>query len=413
MHGREPELHDAGPTPGGWPAARWLRAAARRDRVVWLVGCLVLYSLAVYVLVLRLGFHGTPIDGIGYRPYFARPNWWGFPLFFLFVAPALWLSWTPFLGAWAKLAETDVLRVGEGAPDPALVADLRGYIASKRWIAVALALLTSLAINAIDLAPVYRAYTVDEPAARLAWACRRPDFFSKWLLDAWSEPPAPEGCAAPCSRPDGDGAAPVVAACALPILADRLAGRSAPPAQLAVTAAAYLQQFAVVALACLGVLQLLLHAALFALFDHLAFARKHGLRLRLNAASPLRELGLEHWNHALNNVYWAMAPALVIPVISRLDAPSPELYAPGQRMFTGAIPLVVLAPIVATIISRQVRLPEVWERLRPRGPVDPQDYLDQRLWPLDKNWASKLGILLAAFLASLMLGIEVSKIMAL
>lgn len=402
---------------GKWWAMRWLPAAARRDRVVWFLLGLVIYSVVVYVLAVLLGFHEVPIEGIGYETYFDKPNWWGYPFFFVFVAPALWLSWTPFLTVWGKLADTGVLTAQGAEIDADTLSELRVTVASKRWIAVAVAIVGAIISHIADLDRFIAIYEAERyvDQLELAQACRQPDFAVKWLLEV----PGEMGKAQPAEEfkklcrslvpAEGDVVVPSAPAEDL----RELRRQPLPAAQIVFVVALLVQQFAIVLLGFLAFGQLILHAVLFALFDRLAFVRRRGLRLALNPESPLREFGLEHWNHALNNVYWALTPALAVPVVSRLAHPDPELYLPTQHLMTVLIPLAVLGPIMATIISRQVKLPEVWERVQPRGPVDPEAYLDQRLWPLDKNWSSKLGILLAAFLASLMLGLEITEIMAL
>jgi hypothetical protein len=78
-----------------------------------------------------------------------------------------------------------------------------------------------------------------------------------------------------------------------------------------------------------------------------------------------------------------------------------------------AVPACLIVPMVATIIARQARLPIAWTTVQPDGPVAPEDYRRQQLWPLDRNWSSKLGILLAFALAALSIGFEVSQLVRL
>jgi len=173
-----------------------------------------------------------------------------------------------------------------------------------------------------------------------------------------------------------------------------------------------LQQFLIVFFAALAFTQLLLHTLLFAVFERLTVARAHGLCLMLNCRSPLNEFGLEHWNYALNNFYWAASPAMLGVFLSRASTP-PEDYLPGQMILGIAVPLSLIIPMVATIITRQVRLPIAWTTVRPDGSVTPEDYRRQQLWPLDRNWSSKLGILLAFAVAALSIGFELSEFMRL
>jgi len=175
------------------------------------------------------------------------------------------------------------------------------------------------------------------------------------------------------------------------------------------------QQIALVFVIGVGMAQILLHALLFSGFERLVpAARTHGLRLRLNAASPLNEFGLERWNYALNNFYWFSCIALVSVFLSRIAIPA-ENYQPGQQMLGWIVPTLLLAPMVVTILTRQARLPEVWAAVDSEGDGAPtrESYARQQLWPLDRNWSSKLGIILAFLLAALALGYEMNRFMGL
>jgi len=67
--------------------------------------------------------------------------------------------------------------------------------------------------------------------------------------------------------------------------------------------------------------------------------------------------------------------------------------------------------VVATIIARQARLPAAWRTVQPEGPVPPEDFRRQQLWPMHRNWSSKLGIVLAFALAALAIGFELNQLM--
>ena len=98
--------------------------------------------------------------------------------------------------------------------------------------------------------------------------------------------------------------------------------------------------------------------------------------------------------------------------MSRLSTP-PEDYQPGQVMLGFAVPVCLIAPMIATIIARQARLPATWATLQPDGPVPPEDYRRQQLWPFARNWTSKLGIVLAFALAALSIGFEIDRLVPL
>lgn len=373
----------------------------RRDIAITAAFALVLYSLILYGLVWGFGFHRPPVIEVeGYQTYFEAVNWWPYPVFFLLMTPALWLSWNPFLHVWRKLAQTGVLRAQTGKLDPEVLDDLEAYLRSKRWVAFLLAIVVTAFINTMDIREFLKAYTGSTYRDQVEVACQHPRFFFKWIFDGWTDRHL-EGL--PCTDPAGDTA---------PISADE-PPEPIPGPQMLVAASGYFQQVAIVMLATLAFFQLLLHTTAFALFDRLRFPRERGLRLRLDPESSVNEFGLEHWNHALNNLYWAVTPALIAPFVSRASVVDLALMAPGQRLMNIFIPLAVLAPMIATIISRQSKLPAVWERLQPHGSADPQKYLNQRLWPLDRNWASKLGIILAFAASGLVLGIEISDLIRL
>ena len=185
--------------------------------------------------------------------------------------------------------------------------------------------------------------------------------------------------------------------------------RAAPPGQLLFVSIASAQQFLITFFGALLLFQVLLHTLIFGVFERLAFARDSGARLALNCGSPVNEFGLEHWNHALNNFYWAVCPAVLGVFLSRAATP-PEDYAPGQQMLGIAVPAILLIPMIATVLVRQARLPQAWSTLQPNGSVDRDDFRRQQLWPLDRNWAAKLGIVLAFALTALALGYEFSQL---
>lgn len=372
---------------------------------MWGVWAAIAGSLLVWAFVLGWGFD-DPVGAVapGYTPYFKLHNWWPFPFFLLGLAPALWLTWRPMLRAWADLARSGVLRAPDGRPEAASVEAVLAAVCRWRWAAVAAALAVTLAINVVDRAELAGLYNDAPRQTQRSYACAWPDPFVLWILKdtdggfacAHTPEPDPAGDATPAEPP---------AAWHGPHL-------EPDPAQVTFFILTTLQQLVIVFLAALAVAQLLLHSALFALFERLPAARRHGLRLVLNCRSPVNEFGLERWNHALNNFYWAVAPALLGVFLSRAATPEAE-YLPGQAMLGVAVPLCLLAPMAATILVRQLRLPEAWSALEPDGAVPAEDYRRQQLWPLDRNWSSKLGIVLAFALAALSIGFELNELISL
>ena len=356
-----------------------------------------LLSFAVWLLALALGFDELPVYAPdAYQTYFQQVNWWPVPFIFLGLAPGIWLTWRPMLQAWSRLGETGVLRGSEGQTDDAAVQRVLRAVRRWRGSAVLAALVVALFVNAVDWAPRYDIYLGSASLAKqLSVACRFPNASVKWLLEEDLGGEDPCGAVAEQGLPEA-----------------QIEGIAPPPGQLLFNLVLAAQQFLIVLFAALAVAQILLHTILFAAFERLAVARAQGLRLMLNCQSPLNEFGLEHWNYALNNFYWAASPALLGVFLSRVATP-PEDYLPGQAMLGIAVPACLILPMVATILVRQARLPAAWATLQPNGPVAPEDYRRQQLWPLDRNWSSKLGILLAFALAALSIGFEVSQLVRL
>ena len=353
-----------------------------------------LLSFAFWPLVIVLGFHEPPAHASeAYKAYFQQFNWWPYPFFFLAMAPVLWLTWAPMLRAWRRLADTGVLLDGDGKPDAAIVQQVLQAVRRTRVSAVLFALAVTVFVNAADWAPRYDVYFGNATLGQqLTHACKDSGSSVKWIISA---------------QVSAEKSACALAEEISPAGMDR-DGIRPPPGQLLFNAVLVVQQTLIVLFAALAVAQILLHTLLFAAFERLQVARAHGLRLQLNCRSPLNEFGLEHWNHALNNFYWAASPALLAVFLSRLSTP-PEDYLPGQVMLGIAVPACLIVPMIATIIVRQARLPAAWATVEPDGPVPAEDYRRQQLWPLDQNWSSKLGILLAFALAALSLGFELSQ----
>ena len=365
------------------------RGFRRLDGAMQAIIAGIAVSVALWLFVLAAGFQTPPDPSpTDYRPYFSIINWWPFPFFFLALALPLWLTWEPMLAAWRKLAFTGVLQRGRSQTDETDADAVVREVRSLRWIAVAVALTFALLVNALDARAVFGIFSGQSSRAeQAAFACEERSAFVKWLF---------------VTGPMGER----IDCCDRSAIAGR--GLPATPRQIVFVLVAFCQQIAIVFLAALCVCQLLLHTLLFALFERLAVARERGLDIGLNAKSPLNEFGLEYWNHALNNFYWAVSPAFIPAFFSRAASDS-EHYLPGQVLLAIAVPAALIAPMVATIIVRQLRLPMLWDALA-RGDLDSASYHRQALWPLDRNWASKLGILLSFVLAGLALGVNVARL---
>jgi hypothetical protein len=72
--------------------------------------------------------------------------------------------------------------------------------------------------------------------------------------------------------------------------------------------------------------------------------------------------GLESWNQAWNNVYWVFSLVLLVPIASK-RAQTVETPDLAQIVLQYDGPALIAAPMVATIIARQQRLPDLWGRI--------------------------------------------------
>lgn len=373
------------------------KRARMKDPAVTLALIAAVLSLLFWGYVIAFGFDKAPAAAPpNYETYFQQGNWWPFPVFFLALAPGLWFTWVPLQRAWMELKETGVLCAKSGALKQESLDRLHDSLTRHRRLAVLAALAVAVFVNVADWAPSYGVFFGDSLRyQQLRTACAYQSPSVKWLLEA------EESGALLCMNRASTSAVSHVP--------DRI---PQPLPQLILNLFQMAQQFLIVFLAALGVVQLMLHTWLFARFEHLKVAREEGLLLRLNARSPLNEFGLEHWNFALNNFYWSASPAMLAVFLSRA-ATDPDDYLPGQALLAFAVPACLIAPMVATILARQARLPDCWRELASEGPEAAEDYRRQQLWPLDRNWSSKLGIVIAFALAALSIGFEVHHLMGL
>ncbi len=373
---------------------QWIRSL---DLAVQAILAAAMFSLLFLVLAWWLGFNDPPDSPPeNYKTYFSLHNWWPYPLFFLVLAPAIWLTWRPFLRVWPNLAETGVIAGQERREIAEAVEAVQKKTENWRCWAVAGSIAIACLLNYLDLEPKIRAYFWSKTYEEQFNEGRRENgAFSKWLFEIPKEKQKIACRGANSSADVGRGLKkPCIAA---------------PLTQLLFMFTGYLQQFFITFFVALLLFQVLLHTLIFSCFDRLKLTRDNRVRLNLICSSPLNEFGLEHWNYALNNLYWALSPPMLIVFLSRA-ATDPENYAAGQRILGIAVPLVLMLPIIVTIIVRQVRLPQVWSTLEPKGPVNREDYLRQQLWPLDRNWSAKLGLVLAFALAAIALGFEISQL---
>jgi hypothetical protein len=370
-------------------------------------------SLVVLIVAVFAGLNSEP-DSLhipGYTVYLLKWNWSLYPLFFVAAGFMVDLSWRPFLSAWRSLNDTAVLRFRDGPVPTVELEGLLDSIASRRKYALGAAVVSAVALVTLDLSVgndnVLAGYAFGPMedsqsltfAKQMNIACHDPDYLYKWLFDTWNSREVTAD-KAPCS----DSSLRALDSAAQKWAVAR------PGAAWGLLSLLYIEEFALIFLASLVFWQIVLHALIFQRFEAVSPESKE-ITLELNPESPVREFGLEHWNHALNNIYWWFPVPLSAALLSRAFQP-PGTASIGQHLISACIPSLVLAPMFATIIARQSRLARVWKGLYRKDAAAPASlYPEQLLWPLDKNWASKLGIVLTLLVVSVCLGVQVRKLL--
>ena len=167
---------------------------------------------------------------------------------------------------------------------------------------------------------------------------------------------------------------------------------------------AYIQQYILILLGFIALLQIWVHLYYFANFNNLLISKQLNMKLELDFKSNIHEFGLERWNQALNNIYWVLVPSLIIPIISKKSQSEADFNDIGQILLKWIVPLLFLSPMIFTIIARQSKVVNIWDKVRVETDNNIEKFHQQVLWPLDKNWASKLGIVLAFGLLSYLIG---------
>lgn len=341
------------PEPGPEPQA------ARGLAWFWKVAFgLSAYSIAVLLLA---GILHLADGGVLFKGYLHKINWAPFFLFWFAVLPLVHATWEPFQRAWRESAKTGVLhsRRQEFVPGNVLDALLASIQAKRLWLACAAGVL-ALGLNYLDVRSLLACYG---DRNQCDWS--HLDFSVAWL-----------------------------------VLGDEFRTENAVFVVLA-----YAQQLVLVFFAWLALLQLLFHSLLPAFVGRFRVARDKGLLVTLNHRSALHEFGMENWNYALNNAYWLISAGLIVALLSRY-AQAPDVpISTGQLLIRCTVPFIVLGPMIATIVVRQRLLRDVWHRLDVNEPTEVQLFHAQMIWPLDRNWSSKLGLIVAFGLLSYLIGV--------
>jgi hypothetical protein len=318
------------------------------------------------------------------------------------------LTWVPFLAAWHDLQQKEMLRDRDGKPATAeQIRRLCGQMSRYRLILLGVAVAASIAVNYVDtqyLRDIYQScnikakdpdFTQTDTSAKRALfekTCANQkiglienleiDFNVAYLVHDLE-------------------------------IETNVISEIYKPTNSLFNYAIYFQQFVAVVMAILALLQLALICNLFWRLERAAWLNKEGLQMSLDPFSKLHEYGLERWNHAWNNVYWVFTLVLLVPIASK-QAQTVETPDLTQIVLQYGVPVLVAAPMVATIIARQQRLPDLWPRIREeKNPDLVALYHKQLLWPFDHNWASKLGIVVSFLLLSYLLGSNLGQLVKL
>jgi hypothetical protein len=371
---------------------------------------LVIYSLIILGLTVLAGIHlDAELKGdLRFDGYLSKFNWSLFALWWLFLAMLVHLTWVPFLAAWHDLQQKEMLRDRDGKPATAeQIRRLCGQMSRYRLILLGVAVAASIAVNYVDtqyLRDIYQScnikakdpdFTQTDTSAKRALfekTCANQkiglienleiDFNVAYLVHDLE-------------------------------IETNVISEIYKPTNSLFNYAIYFQQFVAVVMAILALLQLALICNLFWRLERAAWLNKEGLQMSLDPFSKLHEYGLERWNHAWNNVYWVFTLVLLVPIASK-QAQTVETPDLTQIVLQYGVPVLVAAPMVATIIARQQRLPDLWPRIREeKNPDLVALYHKQLLWPFDHNWALKLGIVVSFLLLSYLLGSNLGQLVKL
>lgn len=393
---------------------RWFKELPK----IWKI-CLALvtYSMLLLPLSRWLSLHCSP----DFEGYWVKLNWSLYSLFWPPVCLLVVATWEAFERAWLDLFQNGCIQSTKDAnPDltQAYWSVVSGTFAPARRRTIIIAGIVALLANIPDYSNLWCIYT--SKRSELSQKSYVPSQETKALnkVVGTLEGDASSGrVVVEWQRPDVSARKGLIRLekdwTEAWYFSEAHSLRDRKVKNLSFVVLAYTQQLAIAWLAILCLLQICLHTYFFARFEALGSARKIGLKLRLNSQSNLHEFGLEAWNSALNNFYWIVSLALVIPIISGRSQLAAQSDL-GQQILQFAISILVLIPLVLTIVVRQWRLQDLWEEVRAYEKYKQKDEIDlyhkQRVWPLDRNWASKLGIVIAFAMLSVLIGFSIAKV---
>jgi hypothetical protein len=403
------------------------------SRPLWIITfILFIVSILIDVCAWFWADYNEPIANslfvVPYKNFIEVPAWFMFPIYFPIAALVIWQSWDAFIKVWEKLPETNVIKMrGQEKVSNEIVKQLIKEFKKYRYRLILVSFILGFVCMYVDSQRERNTMIHEQTfSGQLARACEDPDFLSKWLWNNWivnhkysdnknpcsleklKEPSTGEGIKNPTKEQQYHWRKAEILKIINTNTINYSNDRIPPPkAQWVTVTLFHLEDGILISLGWLIFLQSLAHSYFFCRFEKLKTSQEFGLSIELNVNSDLNEFGLEHWNHTLNNLYWYLSAAFIAPILSRGAQPDLNNLDTSQVWLQILVPLLVAAPMITTIIVRQMRIPASWNRL---SKTDYQKFLEQRLWPLDKNWSSKLGVVLAFFILSLFLGVNIAAI---
>lgn len=400
---------------------------------------MIVFSIAIYPLIIIYDYHVPPNglseyfyykniphpgfdESFGYRTYFEKLNWCLYPLFFLIIAPLIYSTWVPYMDAWREDdVENPIVRNHNGTEISNdarndLLAEFSGY----RVRFVLIALIASTIFCYFDMAEMRKSIFGNTYATQLESSCENPDFFEKWIfIHESSRSSQIESCAD--IRPYAALTEKEVSALSREqaeaintkrkkLLNERDETPTAPPwHQLMIIAICYFQQFNIIAMGFLSLLQMLSQPVILGFFDKLKTSKINKLIIIFDHRSPFEDFGLGPWNRALDTQFWFLFIALLIPLVSKIA------QQPGQIDFghhTGGILLLILVwlPAILALISRKRWKDESRKRADNEGNEAIEMFNKQHVWPFDKDITMKAGFLLSLVVLGMIVGADLTSI---
>lgn len=386
---------------------------------------MVIYSLFVLLLAY---FSGVYVSSSNFKGYAKSVNWSFFPAFWLLLIPFAKITWHEFVFSWESLLDNKLLRGTEVTDIPKAKDELENEFKLHRTrILLPISIALATIVMYVDTAKLRDVYSDNATITIYKVTDKTDDTTTYKIADKIGTRVSDESILCSVDKRNKDGEkfylstqkGKINTECK-PTNASEIKsfnvqdidwsvawlreGMGSKDSNERFVQLAYIQQYVAIILGFVALLQIWYHVLLFHNPELLRSVRKHKLKLSLDPYSRLHEFGLERWNQAINSVYWWLAVVLLIPIASRASQ-NEEVMSVGQIMINWLVPLLFLSPMLFTIAARQKKMETVWDVIRNEGaPTNVDLFHKQLLWPLDKNWASKLGIILSFALLSYLIG---------